>query len=111
ARSIVVAYPGTFGGAASFDALGRALVLRGAASGNHTEVWAIDRRSNLLEDLRGMSSAQSASNAEIAARYYFGHDTIGGTAFPGVATQASVSFESEWGLAVLIEDVRRVIEL
>ena len=107
----MIAYPGTYGGAASFDALARALVLRGATSGNHTEVWAIDRRSNLLEDLRGMSTAQASANAEIAAGYYFGGETIGGTAFPGFRTQESVAFMSEWGLATLIEDLRNVVEV
>ncbi len=111
ARAIVVAYPGTFGGAGSYDALARALVLRGAASGETTEVWAIDRRSNLLEDLRGMATATVAGNPEIAQGYYYRSDTIDGAAFAGFRTQDSVDFMSEWGLATLLEDVRRVIAL
>ena len=111
ARAIVVAYPGTFGGAGSYDALARALVLRGAASGETTEVWAIDRRSNLLEDLRGMATATVAGNPEIAQGYYYRSDTIDDAAFAGFRTQDSVDFMSEWGLATLLEDVRRVIAL
>ena len=111
ARSIVVAYPGTFGGAGSYDALARALVKRGAASGETTEVWAIDRRSNLLEDLRGMSTARAMNDTEIAQGYYFGSDTIDGTPFAGFRDQDEVDYMSEWGLATLLEDLRRVIAL
>lgn len=111
ARSIVVAYPGTFGGAATFEELARALVKRGTASGNVTEVWALDRRSNLLEDLRGMTTAQAAHDAEIAHGYYYAGETIGGTGFAGFRTQESVGFMSEWGLVTMIEDVRRVVAL
>ena len=111
ARALVVAYPGTLGGAGSYDALARALVRRGALSGETTEVWAIDRRSNSLEDLRGMSTAQAAANPEIAQGYYYRHETIDGTAFAGFRAQDSVAFVSEWGLTTLIEDLRRVIEL
>jgi hypothetical protein len=111
ARAIVVAYPGTFGGAGSYDALARALVRRGAASGETTEVWAIDRRSNLLEDLRGMSTARASGDPEIAQGYYRRRHTIDGAPFAGFLEQSEVDFMSEWGLATLIEDLRRVIAL
>jgi hypothetical protein len=111
ARSIVVAYPGTLGGAGSYDALARALVRRGAVSGETTEVWALDRRTNLLEDLRGMSTASAAGDPEIAQGYYFRHDRIDGVPFAGFRTQANLDYVSEWGLTTLIEDLRRVIEL
>ena len=111
ARAIVIAYPGTFGGAGSYDALARALVKRGATSGETTEVWAIDRRSNLLEDLRGMATARVAGNTEIAQGYYYRSDTIDGTPFAGFRDQDEVAYMSEWGLTTLVEDVRRVIAI
>lgn len=107
--AIVVAMPGTWGGAASWEPLARALVKRGVAAGRPTEVWAIDRRANLLEDLRGADAAEAAGNPDIAQGYYFLRETVGGQAFPGFRRQGDVGFMSEWGLAVHVEDVHRVI--
>ena len=110
-RAIVIAMPGFLGGGGSFDALARHLVLLGAASGDSVEVWAIDRRANLLEDLRGMDAAEAASDPQIAHGYYFGGETVGGALFGGFRDPASVSYESEWGLRTHVEDLRRVIAL
>ncbi|HJK93106.1 MAG TPA: hypothetical protein RMH85_02295 [Polyangiaceae bacterium LLY-WYZ-15_(1-7)] len=110
ARAIVVAMPGFLGGGPSFEGLARAMVRLGL-DGEPIEVWAIDRRSNLLEDLRGMDAAEEQGNPEIAQGYYFGDDTIGGEAFGGYVPQGDVSFMSEWGLATHVEDLRRVIAL
>jgi len=111
ARAIVIAMPGFLGGGGTFEGLARALVLRGAAGDFATEVWAIDRRSNLLEDLRGMDTAEAAGNPEIAQGYYFGRETIDGETFPGYLAQEEVSYMSEWGLETHAEDLRRVIAL
>ena len=111
ARAIVIAMPGFLGGGGSFDGLARALVARSAGAGDPIEVWAIDRRSNLLEDLRGMNAAEAASNDEVAQGYYFRRETVGGEAFAGFVDQSEVSFMSEWGLETHVEDLRRVIAL
>lgn len=111
ARAIVIGMPGFLGGGGSFDALARALVLRGTAASAPIEVWAIDRRSNLLEHTRGLDTAEAMNDPEIAQAYYFGRDTIGGEEFPGFHMQGSVPYMSEWGLAVHVEDLRRVIAL
>lgn len=108
-RAILVAYPGFLAGAAGFEMLARALVLRAAAEGHVVEVWAIDRRANLLEDLRGMNTAEATGNPEIAAGYYFGSDTIDGAPFAGLRFADELSFMSEWGLAVHADDLRNVI--
>jgi hypothetical protein len=111
ARAIVIAMPGFLGGGPSFETLAHALVKRGATSGPEIEVWAIDRRSNILEDLRGMSSAEAARNPEVAQGYYFGNETIDGEGFAGFRRPGELSFMSEWGLATHAEDLRRVIAL
>lgn len=111
ATVVIVALPGFLGGGASWDGLARAMVKRGAASGQVIEVWAIDRRSNLLEDLVGSDTAEAAGNPEIAAGYYNGTDTIDGQLFPGFKLQTDVPFESEWGLATHVEDVHRVVQI
>lgn len=111
ARAIVLAVPGFLGGGGSFDALARAIVRRGAAGDGPVEVWAIDRRANLLEDLRGADAAEAAGDPDIAQGYYFGGETVGGEAFGGFLRPGSVSFQSEWGLETHAEDLRRVIAL
>ena len=99
ANSIVIAMPGILAGAASLDGLARGLV---AESDDVVEVWIIDRRSNALEDLRGMNTAEMSENAEIAAQYYRGEATIGGESFPGLLAQSEIGYMSEWGLATLV---------
>jgi pimeloyl-ACP methyl ester carboxylesterase len=110
ARAIIVAMPGFLGGGPSFDALARALVKQGISTGETVEVWAIDRRSNLLEDTRGFDSAFAFADPEIAHGYYFGNDTVGGVSFDGFRSEASIDFMSEWGLETHAEDLRRVID-
>lgn len=109
ARAILLAMPGFLGGGASFDALARALVKRGTADNTPIEVWAIDRRANLLEDSRGMDTAEALQDPEIAHAYYFGTDTVGGAPFAGFLAQEELPFVSEWGLETHVEDLRRVL--
>ncbi|MDO9017734.1 MAG: hypothetical protein Q8S73_04270 [Deltaproteobacteria bacterium] len=111
-RAVVVAMPGFLGGAGSFDPLARALVKRGGTAGALVEVWVIDRRANLLEDLRGMNAADRLGDPEVAAGFYNDQSvTIGGATFGGyrTANDPTLSFMSEWGLATTLNDLRAVI--
>lgn len=108
ARAIVLLMPGFMGGAGSFDALARGIVRR-STSDAPLEAWAIDRRSNAMEDRRGIDAAWSAQNAELLTGYYFGAEAIDGQTFAGFKRQADVAFESEWGLASTMADLRAVI--
>lgn len=111
ARAIVVMMPGFLGGAGSFDALARALVRR--SSGDDViEAWAIDRRSNALEDRAGIDAALAAKDANLIGRYYVEKGALadGGT-FSGFHSQEELAFESEWGLVSTVDDLRAVIEL
>ncbi len=56
-RAIVVMMPGFLAGAGSFDGLARAIVRRSTDT-EALEAWAIDRRSNLLEDTHGLDVAE-----------------------------------------------------
>jgi hypothetical protein len=109
AVAVIIAMPGFLGGAASFDGLARSLVRGFAEEGDAVEVWAIDRRSNYLEDLRGENAAEAAGDPAIAQGYYFNGETVGGEAFAGFTPQTELSFASEWGLRTHAEDLRRVI--
>ncbi len=110
ARAIVVAMPGFLGGGGSFEGAARSMV-RNGLDGEPIEVWAIDRRSNLLEDLRGADAAEALGNPEVAQGYYYGGETVGGVAFEGYVGQDDVSYMSEWGLQTHVEDLRAVIQL
>lgn len=109
-RAIVVAMPGIFGGAGTFEMLARHLVRRSIEAGEPIEVWAVDRRSNLLEDLRGADAAEATRTADVARGYYFRRETVGGVAFAGFLEQDDVPYMSEWGLAVHLGDLRALIE-
>ena len=111
-RAVVVAMPGFLGGAGSFDPLARTLVKRATTAGAPVEVWVIDRRANLLEDLRGMNAADRLRDPEVAAGYYNDQSvTIGGATFAGYRTtnDPTLAYMSEWGLATTLNDLRAVI--
>lgn len=110
ARAIAVLMPGFLGGAGSYDPLARALVRR-SKEGGALEAWAIDRRSNMLEDHHGLDVAESKHDPEIAHGYYFDGATIEGKSFAGFKETDQLPFESEWGLVTTIGDLRKVIEL
>lgn len=108
-HAVVIAVPGFLGGAASFEGLARELVSQSITASAPIEVWAVDRRSNLLEDLRGADSAEVQSNPAIERGYYFNRETVGGHAFAGFLGQSDVAYMSEWGLQTLVSDVHALI--
>ncbi|MEO7331820.1 MAG: alpha/beta fold hydrolase [Minicystis sp.] len=108
ARAVAVLMPGFLGGAGSYDSLARALVRR-STEGEAFEAWAIDRRSNLLEDHHGLDVAEVKKDPEIAAGYYFDGKEVEGKTFAGFRDTSELSFESEWGLPVTIGDLHNVI--
>jgi hypothetical protein len=110
ARAIAVLMPGFLGGAGSYDPMARALVRRSTADAA-IEAWAIDRRSNLLEDHHGLDVAEVRRDPELARRYYFYNEEIEGRRFAGFVPPQEVAFASEWGLRTTVEDLRAVISL
>lgn len=110
ARAIVVAMPGFLGGAGSFDGLARALVRRGLSDPSAvTEVWAIDRRANLLEDTHGSDVAEVRKDPSWARRYYYDGEAVEGKTFAGFLDQSDAGYLSEWGLATTLGDLRAVL--
>ncbi|HEX7004767.1 MAG TPA: hypothetical protein VF168_11345 [Trueperaceae bacterium] len=102
-ETLVLLMPGIFGGAASFDGLARQLV----ASTPGLEVWAIDRRSNLLEDRSAMVRALRTGDPEVALDYY-----IEGWGRPGGFTPLAfdeVPYLRYWGIDVHLRDLHRLI--
>jgi len=105
-QKVLVLMPGFLGGAGNFDYLARRVVTR---SRGRTAVWAIDRRSNALEDHTGFDAAETARDPDIAKRYYFGGAEVAGRTFGGFLTGTSVAMASEWGIRVHIEDLDALI--
>ncbi len=110
ARAIVVMMPGFLGGAGSLDGLARAIVRRSTA-GDAFEAWAIDRRSNLLEDTHGLDVAEVRKDPTIAQKYYGDLATIEGKTFDGFKSGVESPWASEWGAATTLGDLRAVIAL
>ncbi|HEX8120583.1 MAG TPA: hypothetical protein VF549_04875 [Solirubrobacteraceae bacterium] len=107
AKTVLVLEPGYSGGAGDFTFVGRDLVKRVPG----LQVWAVDRRSQVLEDtsmlekgLRGDATLQQVRD------YYLGWITD-----PSVSPHftppdpKSLGFAGDWGLPTHIGDLRKVI--
>jgi pimeloyl-ACP methyl ester carboxylesterase len=103
---VVVFMPGFLGGANNFDYLARRLIVR---SGGRVAVWAVDRRSNALEDHTGLDAAERERNPEIAKNYYFRGAEVEGRRFAGLLRSEQLRFLSEWGIRVHVEDLDALI--
>jgi pimeloyl-ACP methyl ester carboxylesterase len=105
-KKVLVMMPGFLGGANDFTYLGRRVVLR---SHGTTAVWAVDRRSNALEDQTGLDAAEAAKDPDIAKNYYFHGATVGGKTFAGFIDGKTISYAAEWGIKAHIEDLDALI--
>jgi len=103
--ALLIIIPGFAAGANSLRLLGEKVV---AESTGHTEVWAVDRRENLLEDVFGMKLAESARDPEMAVRYYQAGGELQGRRYYPIQA-ADVLFMAEWGIDVLMRDIRAVV--
>jgi pimeloyl-ACP methyl ester carboxylesterase len=105
-QKVLVLMPGFLGGANNFDYFARRIVER---SGGKTAVWAVDRRSNALEDQTGLDAAEAGKDPDIAKDYYFHGKPVGGRTFGGFVADSDASFVSEWGIRVHVEDLHALI--
>lgn len=108
AERILVLMPGTAGGAGDFSLVARDLVRRVPGLG----VWAIDRRSQPLEDTAMFESALAGrSTPEQAFDYYLGWLSNGGTPADHFEflDPDTVPFAKRWGMKVALQDARKVV--
>ncbi len=105
ARAVLVLMPGFLGGAANFDRLARSLVAKDPT----LEVWAVDRRSNGLEDHSKLQESLAKRDPMIAWQYHI-RDAGKSNGFKA-RDPSSLKFMGYWGLAVHLEDLRRVVLL
>jgi hypothetical protein len=106
ARHVLVLAPGTSAGAGYLLPLARSLVARLPG----WQVWAVERRENLLED-HSLLDRVRAGKAPVSELFPYYLGWLGG----GVArhftppTDAQTAFARGWGMRVAVQDLRRVI--
>lgn len=106
--------PGVLEGANGFEYIGRQLVYMAKVQRDkNIEVWAMDRRSNCLEDLRGMQAAEQAATVEAAedliVGYYYGDLAIDGEAFAGFRSSRDMPYLIDFGMQQTTEDMYAII--
>jgi hypothetical protein len=109
ADAVVAMMPGIFAGGGSFDQIARHTVLRAAKRGRKVEVWGIERRSNCLEDHRGVRAGARTGDPRVSFGYYFEGREVDGKKFPGFADEEEAAFLRDVGLARTIEDWHTII--
>ncbi|MER5836588.1 hypothetical protein ABT116_38735 [Streptomyces sp. NPDC002130] len=100
ADRILIAQPGILEGAGAFDSVARNTVTRAAEQGLHIEFWALDRRSNCLEDRTGIASGDQHT----AVDYYYRGKPVGGRTFDGFAGNAELGWMAKLGIEQTVRD-------
>ena len=108
ARNVLILNPGTSASASYFVPLAKDVVTR--AKG--WQVWAVERRENLLEDHSMFNKAKAGTaTPQQVFDYYLGHLTDPSISphFQSIPTD-DVAFARDWGMRVEVEDIRRVVK-
>jgi hypothetical protein len=107
ARTVLVLVPGFYGGAGDFTLDARELVARVPG----LQVWAVDRRSQALEDTSRFADALAGRITPQQAFDYY----LGWLSNPSISPhyqpldQAKLGFAKQWGLSLALGDLRRVV--
>ncbi|GAB3968925.1 hypothetical protein GCM10029978_039260 [Actinoallomurus acanthiterrae] len=99
ADRVLIAQPGIFEGAGAFDSVARNTVAAAAAAGKHIEFWALDRRSNCLEDHTGVQAGLATGDVHTAIDYYYRDKKVDGRTFAGYRSGDDVAWLAHVGLA------------
>lgn len=111
----ILLVPGILEGANGFEYIGRQLVYMAKTLRNKDiEIWAMDRRSNCLEDLTGFDAAEQAQTVEEAEDlilgYYYFDQPIDGRTFDGFLKGKDMTFLSEFGMEQSTQDMYAIIQ-
>jgi pimeloyl-ACP methyl ester carboxylesterase len=107
AKNVLVLIPGTIGGAGGLTEVARDIVKRVP----NLQVWSIDRRWNALED---PSMLRRGARGEVTPKQVFDY-YIGWIADSSIRPRyqpldaSKYEFAHDWGLELMLEDVRRVV--
>jgi pimeloyl-ACP methyl ester carboxylesterase len=107
AKNVLVLNPGTSASAAYFEPLAKTIVKQAPG----WQVWAVERRENLLEDHSVANQAKAGkATPNRLFDYYLGYlnDPSVTSHFKAVP-DADVPFARKWGMRVSVEDLRRVV--
>jgi hypothetical protein len=104
ADRILVAQPGILEGAGAFDSVARNTVGRARADGRHIEFWALDRRSNCLEDRTGIQAGTDSGDPHDAVDYYYRGTSVKGRKFAGFLGNDQLGWLSKIGLEQTVRD-------
>ena len=109
ARNVLVLNPGTSASAAYFQPLAKSIV----AATKGWQVWAVERRENLLEDHSMLARGKEGkATPKQVFDYYLGwiDDSSVDPHFQFVP-DSTVGYAKRWGMSVAVHDVRRVVAL
>jgi hypothetical protein len=109
ARNILVLNPGTSASAAYFEPLAKTIVGRA----KDWQVWAVERRENLLEDQSALDQAKAGQiSGQQLFDYYLGWLSNSNISpHFQLIPDADVAYARDWGMNVEIGDLRRVVQL
>jgi hypothetical protein len=109
ARNVLILNPGTSASAAYFAPLARTIV----AKEKGWQVWAVERRENLLEDHSVVNRVKSGdASAKELFDYYLGWTTDDSVKDHfQLIPDSDVGFAHGWGMKTEIGDLRRVVQL
>ncbi len=108
AKNVLVLMPGFIGGAGDFTLIGHYLTSKIP----NLQVWAIDRRSQALEDVSTFRKALAGSvSLQQMFDHYLGWVTNGGTPADhfNFLDPSTVQFAKQWGLPMTLGDERKVV--
>jgi pimeloyl-ACP methyl ester carboxylesterase len=118
--AIVVLVPGFEGGASTFAVLAESLARRAKEISMVFETWAIDRRSNQLEDTAGLDLAERDQDPAIGLDFLFGeelglemHETLASELNRRAIfhnTTDDLAFMAQWTTLVHSQDIDAVVE-
>lgn len=114
ADAAMLLVPGVLEGANGFEYIGRQLVYMAKTQRDkNIEVWAMERRSNCLEDLRGFQHAERAATVaeaeDIILGYYYEGLTLDGETFAGFRRSRDMPYMIDFGMQQTTEDMYAVI--
>jgi hypothetical protein len=104
AHRVLVAQPGVLEGAGAFDSVARNTITAAARSGRHIEFWALDRRSNCLEDNTGVQAGLAAKDVKVAVDYYYRNRPANGRTFGGYLNNDQVTWLQNIGMEQTVRD-------
>ena len=108
ARNVLILNPGTSASASYFVPVAKDIVTRTKG----WQVWAVERRENLLEDHSMFNKAKEGkATPQQVFDYYLGYlnNSSIKTHFQSIPTD-KVAFARQWGMHVEVEDIHRVVK-